>query len=324
MSRKVEAGPGTSLAEIECMQFRAYVLAGLVLAGCGKDSVSMGTGADGAVDDAGDVFDPPPGYSRLIGRRWEAPAGANVYKCVRVTVPADAYITSFVVQSPLGTHHGVLSIAKGYGTEGPDGEQDCTGSTIGMNMLYASAVGTEPLELPNGVGIHIPAGQQIHLNLHLFNAGEDDLSGESAIWIKASSTPPPTLAEMVLAGTIDINIPPDNTPHTVSGDCTARHDYSLFAVWPHMHALGTAQKVELVRGTSVTTLHDQPFRFDDQSYDVMHPVLDVATGDKVRVTCTYVNNTADAVTYGDGAGKEMCFSGLYRYPAVGTEEFCAD
>jgi hypothetical protein len=296
------------------------VLAGLAIAGCGTD---VRPSEAPEVQPGGD-FMPPAGYTRLIGRRWEVPAGANVYKCVRVTVPADTYITSFAVQSPVGAHHGVLSIAKGFGTEGPDGEQDCTPSTIGMSMIYASAIGTDPLELPDGVGIHIPAGEQIHLNLHLYNASDEAITGESAIWVQASSSPPPTLAEMVLAGPLDISIPNDNVPHQVTGECTASSNYSLFAVWPHMHALGTAQKVELVHGASTEVIHDMPFNVDDQSYDLLRPAISVAAGEKIRVTCTYVNSTSAPVMFGDGAGNEMCFSGLYRYPAAGSDELCAD
>src|SRR5688572_16425458 len=105
---------------------KLFLVAGLaLLAACGKDPISTGTGTDGPALDDGDDFVPPAGYTRLIGRRWEAAPGANLYRCVRVTVPADTYVIGFAVQSPIGTHHGVLSIAKGYGTEGPDGEQDC-------------------------------------------------------------------------------------------------------------------------------------------------------------------------------------------------------
>jgi len=305
------------------MHARLFVLAGLAIAGCGTDVRPTGAGPDGGNDQGGD-FVPPQGYTRLIGRRWEVAPGANVYKCVRVTVPADTYITSFAVQSPVGAHHGVLSIAKGYGTEGPDGEQDCTPSTIGMNMLYASAIGTDALELPSGVGIHIPGGQQIHLNLHLYNAGDEELTGESVIWGQASSTPPQTLAEMVLAGPLDISIPPDNAPHEVTGECTARNDFSLFAVWPHMHALGTAQKVELVHASSTDVIHDKAFNVDDQSYDLLRPALSVAKGETIRVTCSYTNPTSAPVMFGETAADEMCFAGLYRYPAAGSDELCTD
>lgn len=317
----------TSLAIVS-----ALLASPLLIAGCGTDhrpasdddtTGDDGTGGTGGTGDGGD-FTPPEGYSRLVGRTWDLPAGANVYRCVRVTVPQDMYITDFVAQTPIGGHHAVLSVVGGFGTDGPDGNDDgCAASAIGARMLYASAVGTAPLQLPAGVGLKVTAGQQLHLNLHLLNTGDEPVSGESAIWIKAQSTPPVQLAEMVLAGPIEFHVPSDNQPHPVTGECTAHHDYSLFAVWPHMHKFGTHQQVELVTaGGGHQMLHDAPFAFDDQSYQAVAPMAQVHPGDKVRVTCTYVNNSGVEVTYGDSANSEMCFAGLYRFPAAGSDEYC--
>lgn len=103
---------------------------------------------------------------------------------------------------------------------------------------------------------------------------------------------------MVLAGPIEFHVPSDNQPHPVTGECTAHHDYSLFAVWPHMHKFGTHQKVELVSGAGATTMiHDAPFRFDDQSYQAVSPMSQVHVGDKVRLTCTHVNSSGTEVTH---------------------------
>jgi hypothetical protein len=298
----------------------------LTIAGCGG-SEPMNTGGDNepSVDAAVDAgFVPPAGYTRLVGRTWTAGVGENLYKCVRVTIAQDTFITNVIAQAPTGTHHSVLSIAGANGTAGADGDHDCTATNIGMLMVYASSVGTEPLDFPAGVGIKLAAGQQLHLNLHLFNTSDESLTGETAIWVKAASAPPATLAEMVLAGPVEIQIPANGQPYSVSGTCTATSAYTLFAVWPHMHQLGTRQQVELVRGDSASVLHDQPFKFDEQSYFMMSPMTQVATGEQIRVTCTYVNNTGSVVGYGDGAANEMCFSGLYRFPASGSNEYCPD
>ena len=50
-----------------------------------------------------------------------------------------------------------------------------------LAVLYASGVGTDALELPDGVAVKIPAGKQILLNLHLFNASDTPLEGTSGI-----------------------------------------------------------------------------------------------------------------------------------------------
>jgi hypothetical protein len=305
----------------------ARLISALAIIGCGgKDPANPGGGGDDEpeVDAAVEGFVPPAGYTRLVGRTWSASVGENLYKCVRVTVPQDLYITNIIAQAPNGTHHSVLSIAGANGTAGPDGEHECGATNIGMLMVYASSVGTAPLDFPAGVGIKLDAGEQLHLNLHLFNTSDDALTGETAIWVKAAATPTPTLAEMVLAGPIDMQIPADGQPYSASGTCTATTPYTLFAVWPHMHKLGTQQKVEHVRGSSATVLHDKPFVFEEQSYFMMSPMAQVATGEQIRVTCTYVNTTGAVVTYGDGADKEMCFSGLYRFPASGSNEYCPE
>jgi hypothetical protein len=303
---------------------RSAALAVVLAIGCGGPG---GSGADIDAQGAGpDSFTAPDGYTKLIARTWSVPPGSfDVYKCVRVTIPQDTYITNIMAQAPVGTHHTVLSIAGANNTGGPDGEQDCSVGSLGMVMLYASGVGTSPLDFPDGVGIKVSAGQQIHVNLHLFNAGDDTLSGESGIFVKSQPTPPAQIAEMVFAGTFAVYVPSNNTPTPITGTCTESSNYSLFAVWPHMHQLATHQKVELIHNSTPQVLHDADYSFTEQRYDLKSPIVQVTNGDQLRVTCTYLNNTGKAVTWGDSSNEEMCFSGIYRYPALNQGLFgCSD
>jgi Copper type II ascorbate-dependent monooxygenase, C-terminal domain len=303
---------------------KSVLLALLAVAavGCGG-----GNQMDGGGDDSPPPIDssvtpdsppPPPGFTRLIGRNWSLQAGLqDIYRCVRITIPQDMYITNIIAQAPLGTHHTVLSIMPGT-----DGEADCGVGTLGLQMLYASGVGTSPLEFPSGVGIKVAAGTQIHLNLHLYNASDQTLTGDSAILVKAQSTPPPMLAEMVFAGKIRFSIPA--TPqqdYIVQGGCTVNTPYKLFAVWPHMHQLAKHQRVELIRGTTTTVLHDLPYQFSEQKYYPQAPELQVQANDRIVVKCTYFNNTGKDISSGDSSDQEMCFSGLYRYPATNSGLF---
>lgn len=298
----------------------AQVLAALIaLSACGDDGGTNPGDPDApGPRDGGstaDAFVGPDGFTKLIGRTWSLPAGAtDTYRCMRVTIPADTYITAIDAQAPAGTHHTVLSISDGS-TAGPDGEYNCDVGELGMIMLYASGVGTSPLNFPDGVGIKVEAGQQIHLNLHLYNVTENTLAGESAIWVKQSTTAPPTLAEMVFAGTAIIFLPSSPTPSTVMGMCPAQSQFNLFAVWPHMHQLAQHQKVEVIRNGTPTVIHDQAYDFNEQFYYPQTPEVVVNQGDLIRVSCTYLNQTGQTVLFGDSSNQEMCFSGLYRYPA---------
>jgi hypothetical protein len=301
------------------------VLLGLLAAaavGCGN--VSDSSGHDAPPGDGTDLPDSPPlpdGYTRLIGRTWALQAGQqDVYRCVRVTIPQDMYITNIMAQAPLGTHHTVLSIASGLAS-GSDGEQNCSAAALGTVMLYASGVGTSPLDFPTDVGLKVAAGTKLHLNLHLFNASDEALGGDSAILVKAQPTPPPMLAEMVFAGTNNFEIPPNGQPYTKTSGCTVNTPYRLFAVWPHMHQFATHQKVELIRGGASTVLHDLSYDFKEQKYYLKTPEVQVQQSDQIRVSCTWVNTTTSSVRFGESSNDEMCFTGLYRYPAANSGVF---
>ena len=44
-------------------------------------------------------------------------------------------------------------------------------------------------------------------------------------------------------------------------------------------------------------------------------------GDTVHVECTYQNTTDSPVMFGESTLSEMCFTGLYRYPAGSDPSF---
>jgi hypothetical protein len=296
---------------------RHAILLSLIAVGCGGSGAGDDDVTPGDGNNTPDGEPIPEGYTRLLGRSWSLAGGQlDTYKCVRFTVPEDTYITSIVAQAPFGTHHTVLTFAGANGTAGPDGEQDCSVGTLGTVMLYASGVGTEPLDFPTDVGLKIPAGQKIHLNLHLFNATDEPINGDTAILVKSQATPTPTLAEMAFAGKIAISIPSDpNKDTTLSGGCTTQKTFNIFGVWPHQHKLGTHHKFAITRNGVETVLHDDAYDFNEQAYYLQSPEFAVQPGDKLTTTCTWHNETGSNVTFGESSNDEMCFTGLYRYPA---------
>jgi len=303
----------------------------ILASACGGGGGGTGDDDDDVSVDAASVDAPlPAGYQPLIGRTWSlAPGQTDTYKCIRITMTEDVYITGFKSVSPNGSHHAVLSIANTSSTMGPDGEYDCGVGTLGLKMLYASGVTTADYDLPAGVGVKISAGEQIHLNLHLYNASDEPISGESIVLVKKVPTAPPMLAEMVFAGKFLFSLRGDrpNIEQVVTGGCTvpAGRDYQLFALWPHMHKAAVHQKVTITQNGSPSVLHDLPFSFGEQNFFEQTPQFHLVGGDQVKVECTYVNNTGRTITFGDSSDAEMCFAGLYRYPATGSSLFeCTD
>jgi hypothetical protein len=303
---------------------RYFALAALLMmAACGGSNPADDTG-----DDVGTPDGPPggpdadnTGWTSLISRSWTIPAGVyDVYKCVRIQVPTETFIEGFRSDAPPGSHHAVLT----YATSNPGqlGDYDCSVNTLDFqHMLYASGVGTADLEFPAGVGVRIPAGAYLNLNLHLFNAGESEISGTSGVLIKQLPSAPATLADMTFAGDMSLNIPPD-VDHVEEGGCTLSRNYNVVALWPHMHQYAIHQKVQWTHDGVTTDVLDTDYSFSNQDFWPQEPALQFQAGDALNVQCTYHNTSGGTVHWGDSSTAEMCFSGLYVYPAAGNVFGC--
>ena len=260
-------------------------------------------------------------FETLISGDWTMPPGTEGYVCARKTIDQDMYVDGFGAINPPGTHHTLLTM----GAPGaPDGVTPCSVRDNGPLELFGSGVGTDRLMLPSGVGLKIKAGTQLLLNLHLYNTGAESLSGLSGERVHVvPESDVTTIAEAILAGPIFFTIPAGQTTVT-TGYCTLPSDTTLIAAAPHMHKLGVYEKVTAqssIQGDVV--INDAPYDFNEQSFHLIDPVK-MAAGDKIKVDCTHHNTTSADVTFGESSDTEMCFSGVYRYPATGNFFICSD
>lgn len=294
-----------------------WMLALVLALACGGDDGSSSSDPGDAPADAGPA--PSGEWVNLLDSSWAVAAASEDYVCVRKTVERDTYIGGFRAIAPNGTHHTVLTVGA---PTGPDGAESCNSFENHNTMIFGSGIGTSAFEMPDGVAVKVSAGQQLLLNLHLFNVGETELTGISGTEIReVAAEDVENEAEAVLMGPVQFSIPPGE--QTVSGSCTSPISAKMFTIFPHMHQLGTHMKVDLATDSSTTTLHDAPYDFEAQAIYPIDPV-DVAMGDRIDVTCTYVNHTGSNVGFGESSEAEMCFAGVYYYPAQGQNFFCSD
>lgn len=259
------------------------------------------------------------GWKTLITGRWEVPPGEELYQCVRFTIPEDLNVGGFRALSPAGTHHTFLMVNETASK--PDGVEKCSAATVGTRNITGSGVGTNDFMMPTGVATKLKKGQQLILNLHLFNVTDKPITGISGTLVKtAVDADVKQFAEGILAGPITLSIPPGG-PSVQSGTCTLERDVTIFGVIPHMHQLGTHLKA--VAHSSVmgdVVLSDRPYDFDTQIVYPLQKEVQMKVGDTIDVDCTYQNTTANAVSFGESSLDEMCFAGVYQYPA-GSDGF---
>jgi copper type II ascorbate-dependent monooxygenase-like protein len=285
-------------------------------AGGSNTNPEAGTTAPDAPQTQGD-------FTLLISRSWTiAPGATDTYRCVRIQTTQDMWIAGFRALSPAGTHHTVLTISTDANAQ--LGEYNCSAGSLDNQMLYASGVGTDDLLFPSGVAMHIPAGTKINLNLHLFNVTDQTKNDTSGVMVKIiPQAQVQQEADMMFSGTAIISIPSDGQPHNAVGGCTTPTDWHVFTLWPHMHQTATHQKwTYQPPGGAVTPMLDDAYAFAEQKN---YPIADtlMPKGTKIQTTCTYVNNTGTTIHFGDSSNAEMCFTGMYKYPAGGTLFQCA-
>jgi hypothetical protein len=289
---------------------KAVLVVLIALAACKSDTAATPDASAGADPVDGATID---GWTPLLGRSWTlAPGATNTYKCTRIKVVNDMWIAGFRAASPLGTHHSVLTIST---NNTQTGDYDCGAANLDTQMLYAAGVGTDDLLFPAGVAMHLPAGTYINLNLHLFNATDNPLADTSGVLVKVvQPTDVQHEADMMFSGTFSISIDNDGMPHTASGGCTAPTDWHVFTLWPHMHQTAVHQTWSYTHASVTTSLIDDDFLFEEQRN---YPITDtlIRKGDRIQTVCTYVNKTKGVIMWGDGSDKEMCFTGMYKYPA---------
>jgi hypothetical protein len=284
------------------------VTSGTVASSTGSTSTSSSSGTGGA----------PSGWHTLITGDWKLLPGTEEYLCVQKTLDQDYWIGGFESINPPGTHHTLFSVGQ---SDGQDGIFPCSSLDNKDAVLFGSGVGTNPLVFPDGVAVHLKAGQQIMLNLHLFNASASDLGGQSGT--RGKLIDPASVkfeADSILAGTINLYLPPNQQTKTL-GTCTLGSTSTLFAIQPHMHQLGSHMKVTAQTANGDVVLHDAPYNFSDQAIYPIAP-FSISAGDTLRVECTHINPTSAPVNWGESSNAEMCHAGVYRYPGSSEFFFC--
>jgi hypothetical protein len=274
-------------------------------------------------DDGGGMTTPDAAQSTfktLIQSSWSLQPGTEIYQCATMTVAQDMYISELKPLIPLGTHHTVVSIGVPSKPDNP-GYVCSDPFEFGGPFIYGTGVGSKPFVYPDGVALYLRAGQQVHINLHLYNTGDSVLTGTSGVEVKeVAAASVQHKARVEITGPNTLSIPPGISTQTSTCTISAT-EVNLLSFQPHMHQLGTHLTYTVTPTTgSPRVLYDQNYTFDGQEHVMIDPVLTLHAGDQVRIDCTYNNTTANTVTFGESSNDEMCLAGITMYPS--TAAYC--
>ena len=208
---------------------------------------------------------PPPAFEVAAGRRtpdlvlrsepFTVPArGGDVYRCFSVptTFTDDRYFT-FTEAVPGNSRivHHMLAMVDAAGgsanirpTDWSPGYPCFGGPRVRIDgYLGAWAPGARPWVMPEGVGIHLPAGARVVIQMHYHNAGPAQESDRTELRLHAATTPIVKRLHFMRVGSFSFTIPADAARHEIEAGTFVHRPMSLIAIHPHMHLLGREMKV---------------------------------------------------------------------------------
>jgi len=305
------------------------LLVGFSFLGCGGGSGTNGNGDGGNSIDSSTTVDAevmPPNSKmvRLLSAPFSIPAGQEFYQCTRVNATEQLDVLKIIPVSPNGVHHEVFAVDPTKAAEGTS-QADCGPIGFDWKPLFASGVNSPSLSMPPGVSLRIGNGEQMVLNLHLYNATGSTITGTAALDALVSTDP----TGLEIAGVPFIGPPPigQRIPAglMMSDRCKLSRDTKFFAVFPHMHKHGRHIKIwAQPAGGTEQVVWDRDYDFQDQTFGSFAP-MQLRAGDFIHVACTYDSGGAN-LELGDRTDQEMCFAISYVVPAVATlmsSPFCS-
>jgi hypothetical protein len=202
---------------------------------------------------------------------------------------------------------------------GADGWFECSGGSIGGDLIGAWAPGALPARTPEGAGMLVPAGARLVMNVHYHpTGGGDEVDDATAIELDWLDDRPAWLAQFALVGNgdgllpgpnddggIEFRIPPNVSDHTETMLYTIPPEYPELRLWgvgAHMHYVGVDMLIGVQRETSPgpdteCLLHTPYYSFEWQrlyTYDnTLDDAIRIQGGDKLYMRCIYDNTLAN-------------------------------
>ena len=259
-----------------------------------------------------------------------AAEGNDVYRnfVIPTQYAEDRWVTAMQVRpgNARVVHHVIVyldSRGRGHAQEAQtrDGNPGFTG--VGFSATGALggwAPGNEPHPLPPGVGIWLPRGADLVVQVHYHKDGkpETDLSRIGLYFART----PVQKALRIWPLTAPLWIAPGDAHYVTHADLTVPADATLLEIMPHMHLLGRTMDVTVARpdGTAQPLVNVPDWDFNWQSTYVYKDPVKLPKGTKISLTATYDNSSANPrnpnnppkpVMWGEQTADEMCLAFLF-------------
>lgn len=183
------------------------------------------------------------------------------------------------------------------------------------------APGAPPVQMPEGVGMLVPAGATVVMQVHYHNHTDEPQTDRTKVGLRFAKGPINKRSRSIALINRTFEIPPGAARHEVRASYTvpARLDFHAINITPHMHLLGREMKVtaKYPDGTTRQLIHIDDWDFNWQgSYTFAEPIP--LPGGTVLELRAFFDNSANnprqpnsppqTVRWGENTTDEMCIA----------------
>lgn len=188
---------------------------------------------------------------------------------------------------------------------------------VPTGIMGGWAPGNEAHLLPDGLGIYIPKGARIALEVHYHKDGKTETDRTKLGLHFCRSTVDKQVAGLFVLN-FGFQIPPGASHHEVKATSIVQKDSHIFSVTPHMHLIGREMKVwaTLPDGTEKPLVWIKDWDFNWQNSYFLKEPLAVPKGTKISLVSYYDNssdnprnpkqNLTRTIGWGEQTTDEMC------------------
>lgn len=260
--------------------------------------------------------------------------GADVYRCfvIPTNYTEDRWVSAVEVHPDNRkiVHHVIAFLdktgqARKLDAADPGPGYTSTGGGIGFSPksggLGGWAPGNEPRLLPAGLGIYLPKGTDIVLQVHYHKSGKPE-TDRTKIGLYFSKTPVDKRVRTVPMLYLPLRIPAGDKQYVVHTDMKAPADITVQGIMPHMHLLGREMTVTATppNGATRKLVHVPDWDFNWQTTYAFKEPVPLPVGSKLELSARYDNsaenpvnphNPPQEVRWGEETTNEMCIAFVY-------------
>jgi len=256
--------------------------------------------------------------------------GPDVYRCfvLPTDYTQDRWVTAMEVRpgNRAVVHHVIAYLdtrGRAERLDAADPGPGYTSSGGGPRFLPSGALGgwapgLSPTPLPPGVGIRLPKGARIVLEVHYHKSGKVE-KDRTKIGLYFCDTPVDKQMRSIPILNFWFRIPPGAANHVVRASYTVPTDLTALQVTPHMHLLGREMTLTatLPDGTQKRLVRVPDWDFNWQTTYVYKEPMKLPKGTRIDLVARYDNSEKNmrnphrpprAVGWGEQTTDEMCIA----------------